>query len=113
MPIVAAMLTERPEEAIVKAWIVLVPAMLVSAEASAIQRYTSTSMTCARVKAVLESGPAILQISSYWRPGDAITLDIAPDFDALVFLKERRLSRAKAEPKTVLAEFLPARLAQG
>ncbi len=58
------------------------------------------------------SGPAILQISSYWRPGEAITLDIAPDFDALAFLKERRLSRAKAEPKTILAEFLPARLAQ-
>lgn len=59
------------------------------------------------------SGPAILQISSYWRPGEAITLDLAPDFDMLAFLKERRLSRAKAEPKTVLAEFLPARLAQG
>ena len=58
------------------------------------------------------SGPAILQISSYWRPGDAITLDIAPDLDALAFLKDRRLSRAKAEPKTILAEFLPARLAQ-
>ncbi len=58
------------------------------------------------------SGPAILQISSYWRPGEAITLDIAPGFDALAFLKERRLSRAKAEPKTILAEFLPARLAQ-
>ncbi|MGE0093031.1 MAG: NAD(P)/FAD-dependent oxidoreductase [Alphaproteobacteria bacterium] len=58
------------------------------------------------------SGPAILQISSYWRPGEAITLDIAPDFDALAFLKERRLSRAKAEPKTILAEFLPTRLAQ-
>ncbi|MHB1217720.1 MAG: BaiN/RdsA family NAD(P)/FAD-dependent oxidoreductase [Alphaproteobacteria bacterium] len=59
------------------------------------------------------SGPAILQISSYWRPGDTITLDLAPGLDALAFLKERRLSRAKAEPKTVLAEFLPARLAQG
>lgn len=58
------------------------------------------------------SGPAILQISSYWRPGDTIALDLAPDFDALAFLKERRLSRAKAEPKTILAEFLPARLAQ-
>ena len=58
------------------------------------------------------SGPAILQISSYWRPGDAIALDIAPDLDALSFLKDRRLSRAKAEPKTILAEFLPARLAQ-
>ena len=58
------------------------------------------------------SGPAILQISSYWRPGETITLDMAPGFDALSFLKERRLSRAKAEPKTILAEFLPARLAQ-
>ena len=58
------------------------------------------------------SGPAILQISSSWRPGAAITLDLAPDLDALAFLKDRRHSRSRAEPKTVLAEFLPARLAQ-
>jgi predicted Rossmann fold flavoprotein len=58
------------------------------------------------------SGPAILQISSYWRPGDVIALDLAPMHDAAGFLLERKQSRPRAEPKTVLAEILPARLAQ-
>jgi predicted Rossmann fold flavoprotein len=58
------------------------------------------------------SGPAILQISSYWRPGDVIALDLAPPHDAAAFLLERKQSRPRAEPKTVLAELLPARLAQ-
>jgi predicted Rossmann fold flavoprotein len=58
------------------------------------------------------SGPAILQISSCWRPGDIIALDLAPAHDAAAFLLERKQSRPRAEPKTVLAEILPARLAQ-
>jgi predicted Rossmann fold flavoprotein len=58
------------------------------------------------------SGPAILQISSYWRPGDVIALDLVPAHDAAAFLLERKQSRPRAEPKTVLAEILPARLAQ-
>jgi predicted Rossmann fold flavoprotein len=58
------------------------------------------------------SGPAILQISSYWRPGDVIALDLAPAHNAAAFLLERKQSRPRAEPKTVLAEVLPARLAQ-
>jgi predicted Rossmann fold flavoprotein len=57
------------------------------------------------------SGPAVLQISSYWREGDAITLDLLPGQDALALLKERRAARPKAELKTILAEVLPARLA--
>ena len=58
------------------------------------------------------SGPAILQISSYWREGQSIHLDLAPGIDALTFLKERRHARPKAELKTILAELLPQRLAQ-
>jgi predicted Rossmann fold flavoprotein len=58
------------------------------------------------------SGPAILQISSYWRQGDTIALDLAPAHNADAFLRERKQSRPKAEAKTVLAEILPARLAQ-
>lgn len=57
------------------------------------------------------SGPAILQISSYWREGERITLNILPDLDAGDYLLERKRSRAKAEPKTILSEILPARLA--
>jgi predicted Rossmann fold flavoprotein len=58
------------------------------------------------------SGPAILQISSYWREGEKIALDLVPDTDATVYLRNRKRSRPKAEPKTILAELVPQRLAQ-
>ena len=58
------------------------------------------------------SGPAILQISSYWRGGDTLSIDLAPDIEVESFLKDRKRSRPKAELKTVLAEILPSRLAQ-
>jgi predicted Rossmann fold flavoprotein len=58
------------------------------------------------------SGPAILQISSYWREGESISLDLAPGIDALATLKERRHARPKVELKTILAELVPQRLAQ-
>ena len=58
------------------------------------------------------SGPAILQISSCWREGDAITLDLLPDVKAEEILLERKKSRPKAELKTILGELLPQRLAQ-
>ncbi len=58
------------------------------------------------------SGPAILQVSSYWKPGQEIVVDLLPDLDAASFLKERKRTRPKAELRTVLAEILPQRLAQ-
>jgi predicted Rossmann fold flavoprotein len=58
------------------------------------------------------SGPAILQISSYWQPGREIALDLAPDLDAIAYLKDRKRGRPKAEARTILTEILPARLAQ-
>jgi len=57
------------------------------------------------------SGPAILQISSYWRDGDVLSLNLAPSLDMESFLADRKRARPKAEPKTVLAEVMPARLA--
>jgi len=57
------------------------------------------------------SGPAILQISSYWLPGQEISINLLPDFDAVQFLKERRHARPKAELRTLLAEVMPQRLA--
>jgi predicted Rossmann fold flavoprotein len=57
------------------------------------------------------SGPAILQISSYWRAGEEITVNMLPGMAAYEWLLERRAARPKAELKTVLAEVLPARLA--
>jgi len=59
------------------------------------------------------SGPAILQISSYWRAGQEISVDLLPDSDAARFLKERKRTRPKALLRTVLAELLPQRLAHG
>jgi predicted Rossmann fold flavoprotein len=58
------------------------------------------------------SGPAILQASSYWREGEAVTLDLLPGQDAIALLLAAKRARPKAEPKTVLGEFLPTRLAQ-
>ncbi len=58
------------------------------------------------------SGPAILQASSYWREGEALTLDLVPERDAAALLLAGKRARPKAEPKTILAELLPQRLAQ-
>ncbi len=58
------------------------------------------------------SGPAILQISSYWQKGEPLSIDLAPGIYVESYLKERRRSRPKAGLKTVLAELLPARLAE-
>ncbi len=58
------------------------------------------------------SGPAILQISSYLKSGQSLSLDLAPGIDVVKFLKERKHLRPKAELKTILAELLPQRLAQ-
>ncbi|MDO8974934.1 NAD(P)/FAD-dependent oxidoreductase [Reyranella sp.] len=58
------------------------------------------------------SGPAILQVSSYWKSGQEIVVDLLPDLDAASLLKERKRTRPKAELRTILAEVLPQRLAQ-
>jgi predicted Rossmann fold flavoprotein len=58
------------------------------------------------------SGPAILQISSYWREGDEITLAIHPDMDFASALKLARRQNGRQAAQTVLAETLPKRLAQ-
>ena len=58
------------------------------------------------------SGPSILQISSVWREGDAITIRLEPDVDAAARLKAARSANGKQGLSTALAEFLPKRLAQ-
>ena len=57
------------------------------------------------------SGPAILQISSYWRAGDAITVNLAPETNILEALKTARRQSPRQSPKVWLSQFLPARLA--
>ncbi|MBB3592459.1 hypothetical protein FHX08_002803 [Rhizobium sp. BK529] len=58
------------------------------------------------------SGPAILQISSYWREGDAITVDIEPDVDVTAHLKKAKQANGRQSPQTALGEIVPKRLAQ-
>ena len=57
------------------------------------------------------SGPAILQISSYWREGLDIVVDLAPGIDALAELKKLRGDHPRQELATALAGLLPKRLA--
>jgi predicted Rossmann fold flavoprotein len=56
------------------------------------------------------SGPAILQISSYWRHGEAISIDFVPDRPA-GWLREAKRTHPRASLKAVLARHLPERLA--
>lgn len=58
------------------------------------------------------SGPSILQISSYWQPGDDLRIDLLPELDVGVHLIQQRAERPLAELKTVLGDVLPKRLAQ-
>ena len=58
------------------------------------------------------SGPAILQISSFWQPGDELRLDLLPGQDALEVLHQWKRERPSAELKTVLGDVMPKRFAQ-
>jgi len=57
------------------------------------------------------SGPAILQISSYWREGQDIVIDMAPGIDVLAGLKKLRSEHPRQEMATALSSFVPKRLA--
>ncbi|MEA1889471.1 MAG: NAD(P)/FAD-dependent oxidoreductase [Pseudomonadota bacterium] len=56
------------------------------------------------------SGPAILQISSYWRPGETISINLLPDVDIIDFLKTRQSIQPNSQLKSQLGEFLPKQL---
>ena len=58
------------------------------------------------------SGPAVLQASSYWRAGEELLLDFAPDLDLLEALKEPGSRRDLGSLKQALKEVVPQRLAQ-
>ncbi len=57
------------------------------------------------------SGPAILQISSYWREGEPVTLNLLPDHDLANYLQTQRTHNPKQEAATALAALLPKKLA--
>jgi predicted Rossmann fold flavoprotein len=58
------------------------------------------------------SGPAILQISSYWREGEAIVIDLMPGGDAATALRAAKVAQGKAALRTVLGRWLPEKLAR-
>ncbi|TNF15366.1 MAG: NAD(P)/FAD-dependent oxidoreductase [Rhodobacteraceae bacterium] len=58
------------------------------------------------------SGPAVLQISSYWREGDAITIDLMPEGDIAALLAAQRSEAGKQALHNALARHVPEKLAQ-
>lgn len=58
------------------------------------------------------SGPAILQISSYWQPGEAVFINLLPDIDLLDYLKTMQKRHPHKLLKTALTELLPKSLVE-
>jgi len=56
------------------------------------------------------SGPAILQVSSYWRDGEDISIHLLPEVDLFQALRDRRTTHGKKNLTTVLSVLLPAKL---
>ncbi|MGD8163960.1 NAD(P)/FAD-dependent oxidoreductase [Pantoea sp. FN0307] len=58
------------------------------------------------------SGPSVLQISSYWQPGEFVTIDLSPEQDLDAFINEEREARPNQSLKNTLAKPLPKRLVE-
>lgn len=58
------------------------------------------------------SGPAVLQISSYWQPGEFVTINLLPDIDLAEFLDAQRAEYPNQSLKNTLAMHLPKRLVE-
>ncbi|MBS9443453.1 NAD(P)/FAD-dependent oxidoreductase [Photorhabdus heterorhabditis] len=58
------------------------------------------------------SGPAILQISSYWQPGEFVSINLLPDIDLATFLEQEQSSHPNQSVKNSLAKLLPKRLTE-
>jgi predicted Rossmann fold flavoprotein len=58
------------------------------------------------------SGPAILQVSSYWQPGEAVAIDLAPDVEVMSPLLVRNARCDPAAAVLALRAVLPARMAE-
>ena len=57
------------------------------------------------------SGPSILQISSYWKLGNYININLSPHLNIFNLLEDRKESNPKQDINTIIAEILPKRLA--
>ena len=58
------------------------------------------------------SGPAILQVSSYWDAGEPLAINLLPGLDALAFLRAQKAAHPASELRTVLSAHMPRRFAQ-
>jgi predicted Rossmann fold flavoprotein len=58
------------------------------------------------------SGPAVLQISNYWREGEALDINLCPHVDVMAVLSEAKQSNGRAALRTALARLLPEKLAR-
>lgn len=58
------------------------------------------------------SGPAVLQLSSYWQPGEFVTIDLSPEREAGNFIDEERKAHPNQSLKNTLAKLLPRRLVE-
>ena len=58
------------------------------------------------------SGPAVLQASSFWKPGEPLEIDLMPEIDFARVLVAARAAGERAEVRTIAARFLPQRLAE-
>jgi len=56
------------------------------------------------------SGPAVLQISSYWNTGETVQVDLLPDDNAETWLLQSKQNQSKSLLRTVVAEKLPKKL---
>ncbi|MCW2268506.1 N-methyltryptophan oxidase [compost metagenome] len=57
------------------------------------------------------SGPAILQISSFWETGDSVEINLLPEHDALSWLQQQQSERPNTELKTLLGEIFTKKMA--
>ena len=58
------------------------------------------------------SGPAILQVSSFWAPGDVVSINLLPDHHAMAWLESAQAERPNAELRTVLGDLFTRKMAQ-
>ena len=58
------------------------------------------------------SGPAVLQISSFWQPGEFVSINLLPDVDLASFLDDQRSAHPNQSLKNTLAMQLPKRLVE-
>ncbi|MFV0925805.1 NAD(P)/FAD-dependent oxidoreductase [Pseudomonas palmensis] len=57
------------------------------------------------------SGPAILQVSSFWHSGDSVEINLLPEHDALAWLQQQQAERPNSELKTLFGEVFTKKMA--